>query len=262
MGPCLESSVQSQGALSCSIISHADRGVTCIPSTKNRRKQNLSFMWKALLENFCTSLNLPVNQNLFSYPAKSQQTSFPSNSAYSVHLLGFIPLFSPPVLLHSGWQILSSCSFHQMEQPFCDWLSWAYFISGLMPPFPTKKIKNPKPIKLLFLNIFCIPPWKYLKKQDVAAITLTSGLDQAWDPLWQRVFVFVLINVAHRDMFPDVSGNGIYNPSDWILEQGLRMGDESWAESVYSKANCAPLCCPEIVPYRWPVTSFTVFSPD
>lgn len=40
------------------------------------------------------------------------------------------------------------------------------------------------------------------------------------------------------------SGNGIYNPSQWILEQGLRMGDEAQAESVYSKANVCSYLLP------------------
>lgn len=51
------------------------------------------------------------------------------------------------------------------------------------------------------------------------------------------MLAFVLIKVAHRDLFSDVSGNGIYNLSWWILEPDLRADDESWAESVYSKAN-------------------------
>lgn len=45
-------------------------------------------------------------------------------------------------------------------------------------------------------------------------------------------------------MFSDVSRNSIYNQSQWILEQGLRMGDESQTELVYSKANVCSYLLP------------------
>lgn len=68
-----------------------------------QKKMRESKMWslhgKLLLENFCTSLNLPVNLNTLSYPVKTQWDFFPSNPIYSLHLLGY---FSLPIL-HSGW---------------------------------------------------------------------------------------------------------------------------------------------------------------
>lgn len=68
-----------------------------------QKKMRESKMWslhgKLLLENFCTSLNLPVNLNTLSYPVKTQWDFFPSNPIYSLHLLDY---FSLPIL-HSGW---------------------------------------------------------------------------------------------------------------------------------------------------------------
>lgn len=43
----LKSFLESYYVLRCSIFSHADRGDTCIPSTKNRINRNLYFMWRA-----------------------------------------------------------------------------------------------------------------------------------------------------------------------------------------------------------------------
>lgn len=94
LGWYLESFVQSHYVLSCSVISQVMLTDKVPVSSAQITGENkvCTLCGKLLLENFCMSLNLPVNQNLLSCPVKSQWDLLP---------LKFNLFFAPTGLLSS-----------------------------------------------------------------------------------------------------------------------------------------------------------------
>jgi len=63
--------------LSGGIISQAAEESPVSPAQRTGENETYPLCGKLLLENFCISLNLPVNQNLFFHPMKSQSDLLP-----------------------------------------------------------------------------------------------------------------------------------------------------------------------------------------
>lgn len=168
LGWYLESFVQSHYVLSCSVISQVMLTDKVPVSSAQITGENkvCTLCGKLLLENFCMSLNLPVNQNLLSCPVKSQWDLLP---------LKFNLFFAPTGLLSSlfssyiapQWVVDLLRPFFPPSGVTILWLielglfnTWSHGISIVTALCFLSQCKNKNNNKLPTQNFFLLPLWK------------------------------------------------------------------------------------------------------